>query len=67
MRIHIRMADAMLETRPQTMLETMAMSLKAEVDDSKSDSLSQNALRKADTIEKLARMVKETMKLNVAQ
>ena len=48
------------------MLETMAMSLKAEVDDSTSGSLSQNALRKADTIEKLARMVKERMTLNVA-
>jgi len=48
------------------MLETMAMSLKAEVDDSKSGSLSENALRKADTIEKLARMVKERMTLNVA-
>jgi hypothetical protein len=48
------------------MLETMAMSLKAEVDDSKSGSLSENALRKADTIEKLARIVKERMMLNVA-
>jgi len=49
------------------MLETMAMSLKAEIDDARSDSLSPNALRKADTIEKLARIVKERMKLNVAQ
>jgi hypothetical protein len=48
------------------MLETMAMALKAEVDDSKSGSLSQNALRKADTIEKLARIVKERMTLSVA-
>ena len=45
-------------------LETMAMALKAEVD--KSDDLSQNTIHKAETIEKLARIVKEKMKLSVA-
>jgi len=44
-------------------LETMAMSLKAEVD--KSEGLSENTLHKADTIEKLARIVKERMSLAV--
>jgi hypothetical protein len=45
-------------------LETLAMALKAQVD--KPDSLSLNELNKAETIEKLARMVKERMKLTVA-
>jgi len=46
------------------MLETMAIALKAEVD--KSGDMSQNTLNKADTIEKLARIVKDRMKLTVA-
>jgi len=45
-------------------LETLAMALKAQVD--KPDGLSQNEVNKAETIEKLARMVKERMKLTVA-
>jgi len=45
-------------------LETMAMALKAEVD--KSEDLSQNTLHKAETIEKLARIVKDRMKLSIA-
>jgi hypothetical protein len=48
-------------------LLTVAMALKAEVDNSnKSGQLSANAIRKADTIEKLAHNVKEKMKLTVA-
>jgi|SRR4051794_15948768 len=45
-------------------LETMAMALKAEVD--KSEDLSQNTIHKAETIEKLARIVKDRMKLSIA-
>jgi hypothetical protein len=48
------------------MLLTMAMALKAEIDNTQSSELSANALRKADTIEKLARGVKQKMKLTVA-
>jgi hypothetical protein len=44
-------------------LETLAMSLKAQVD--KPGDLSQNEVNKAETIEKLARIVKERMKLTV--
>jgi hypothetical protein len=48
-------------------LLTVAMALKAEVDNSnKSGQLSANAIRKADAIEKLAHNVKEKMKLTVA-
>jgi len=46
------------------MLETMAIALKAEVD--KSEEVSQNTIRKAETIEKLAHIVKERMTLTVA-
>jgi uncharacterized membrane protein YhiD involved in acid resistance len=47
-------------------LLTMAMALKAEVDNSdKSGKLSTNAIRKADAIEILARGVKEKMKLTM--
>jgi len=46
------------------MLETMAIALKAEVD--KSEDLSQNTIHKADTIEKLARIVEDKMKLSLA-
>lgn len=45
-------------------LETLAMALKAQVD--KSEDLSQNEINKAETIEKLARIVEERMKLTVA-
>ena len=45
-------------------LETVAIALKAEVD--KSQDLSQNTIHKAETIEKLARIVKERMKLSIA-
>ena len=48
------------------MLVTMAMALKAEVDNTSSAKLSEGAIRKADTIEKLAHFVKEKMKLTVA-
>src|SRR5579859_7186577 len=44
-------------TQATDMLETMAMALKAEVE--KSDTPSENAIHKAETIEKLARIVKE--------
>jgi hypothetical protein len=47
------------------MLETMAMSLKAEVD--RPDDLSQNTIHKAETIERLARIVKERMTLTVTR
>ena len=53
-------------TEESGMLLTMAMALKAEVDNTKSDKLSDNALHKADVIEKLARDVKDKMKLTVA-
>jgi hypothetical protein len=46
-------------------LLTMAMALKAEVDKTNKDMLSLNVIRKADEIEKLARDVKEKMKLTV--
>jgi hypothetical protein len=45
-------------------LQTLAMALKAKVDGP--DELSQNEVNKAETIEKLARIVKERMKLTVA-
>ncbi len=45
-------------------LETLAMAMKAEVD--KPDGVDRNSLQKAETIEKLARIVKERMKLTVA-
>ena len=48
------------------MMETMAIALKAEVDKSDSDRLSPEAIRKAETIEKLARLVKERMKMTMA-
>ena len=47
------------------MLETMAISLKAEVD--KSGEMSKNTVHKAETIEKLARIVKERMTLTVGR
>ena len=47
------------------MLETMAIALKAEVDNSGSGTLSPEMLRKAETIEKLARIVKDRMKMTV--
>ena len=47
------------------MMETMAIALKAEVDKSGSDS-SPEEIRKAETIEKLARIVKERMKMTIA-
>ncbi len=46
-------------------LLTMAMALKAEVDQTHGDALSANALRKAEVIETLARGVKEKMKLTI--
>ena len=45
-------------------LETMAIALKAEVD--KSGDPSENTIHKAETIEKLAHIVEERMKLSVA-
>jgi hypothetical protein len=48
-----------------TRLLTLAMALKAEVDKTNKDMLSLNVIRKADEIEKLARNVKEKMKLTV--
>jgi hypothetical protein len=48
-----------------TKLLTMAMALKAEVDRTTKDTLSLNVIRKAEEIEKLARSVKEQMKLSV--
>src|ERR1700752_2927447 len=53
-------------TEASEMLETMAIALKAEVDKSGSAPLSENALHKAETIEKLAHLVKERMQLTVA-
>jgi len=46
------------------MLETMAIALKAEVD--KSGDMSPNTIHKAETIERLARIVKEKMTITVA-
>lgn len=46
-------------------LLTLAMALKAEVDKTNKDMLSLNVIRKADEIERLARNVKEKMKLTV--
>ena len=53
-------------TEASEMLETMAIALKAEVDNSSSTRLSQNAIHKAETIEKLARAVKERMQLTIS-
>jgi hypothetical protein len=53
-------------TQESEMLVTMAMALKAEVDNTSSTKLSEGAIRKADTIEKLAHIVKEKMKLTIA-
>jgi hypothetical protein len=47
------------------MLETMAIALKAEVDNSSSGTLSPEVLRKAEVIEKLAHIVKDRMKMTV--
>ncbi len=52
-------------TQATAMLETMAIALKAEVDHAGSARLSENALHKAETIEKLAQLVKERMELTV--
>lgn len=52
-------------TEATEMLETMAIALKAEVDKSDSGQLSENAVHKAETIEKLAQIIKERMKLTV--
>jgi hypothetical protein len=52
-------------TEATEMMETMAIALKAEIDNSNSTQLSPNALRKAEMIEKLARVVKERMQLTV--
>jgi hypothetical protein len=46
-------------------LLTLAMALKAEVDKTNKDMLSLNVIRKADEIEKLARSVKEKMKVSI--
>jgi hypothetical protein len=51
--------------RATEMLETMAIALKAEVDSSGSAPLSESAVHKAETIEKLAEIVKDRMKLTV--
>jgi hypothetical protein len=47
-------------------METMAIALKVEVDKSGSGTLSPEAIRKAETIEKLAHIVKERMKMTMA-
>jgi hypothetical protein len=47
------------------MLETMAIALKAEVDNSPSGASSPQVLHKAETIEKLAHIVSERMKMTV--
>lgn len=52
-------------TQATKMLETMAIALKAEVDNTDSTQLSENAVHKAETIEKLAQIVKERMELTV--
>jgi hypothetical protein len=63
-------ASANVERRKQisddsAKLLTLAMALKAEVDKTNKDTLSLNVIRKADEIEKLARSVKDKMKLTV--
>jgi hypothetical protein len=52
-------------TDDSTRLLKLATDLKAEVDATNKDTLSLNVIRKADEIEKLARSVKEKMKLTV--
>jgi hypothetical protein len=52
-------------TQATEMLETMAIALKAEIDNTDSTQLSQNAVHKAETIEKLAQLIKDRMKLTV--
>jgi hypothetical protein len=47
------------------MLETLAIALKAEIEKDPSGAVSENEVQKAENIEKLARMVKEQMKLTV--
>ena len=49
-----------------TKLLQLATQLKAEVDKTNKDTLSLNVIKKADSIEKLARGVKEKMKLTMA-
>jgi hypothetical protein len=51
-------------TEQSAELLNMAMALKAEVDKTTKDTLSLNVIRKADEIEKLAKVVKEKMKQN---
>ena len=52
-------------TQAAKMLETMAIALEAEVENMDSTRFSQTAVRKADTIEKLAHAVKEKMKMTM--
>jgi hypothetical protein len=47
------------------MMETMAIAMNVEVDKSGSGAIPEEAIRKAETIEKLARIIKEKMKLTV--
>jgi hypothetical protein len=49
-----------------TQLLAMAVALKAEVDKTNKDMLSINVIRKADAIERLAKTVKEKMKVTVS-
>jgi hypothetical protein len=51
-------------TEAAQIMETLAMALKAELDTS--GGTSPNEIQKAETIEKLARMVKERMKLTIS-
>ena len=52
-------------TQASQMLQTLAIALEAEIEKDPSGDISTNELQKADNIEKLARMVKERMKLTV--
>jgi hypothetical protein len=49
-----------------TKLITLAIALRAEVDNNSNNTLSANEVRKADEIEKLARDIREKMKLTAS-
>ena len=53
-------------TQASQILQTLAIALEAEIEKDPSGDISANELQKADNIEKLARVVKERMKLTVA-
>lgn len=53
-------------TQASEILQTLAIAMEAEIEKDPSGDISANEMQKADNIEKLARAVKERMKLTIA-